>query len=328
MRVEGVVRVLVRRRRLRIAAVLALAAAVSACVDNGPPSMEQQLRDQGLPLDMVMSVDQETEVMVRLNDGRPELMIFTPHRFGGSEMKPWPADRPTVNGGEVGDARSPRESNDEQRVDGLGWEYLFGAGQGWVGDVVVDEPEARAQVVNPDIGGWVIVVPETVEIKSLRWKLMGADGRTLFQATGAGLPADNLMVVDDHTSVAVQVRDGEPQLLIFTPNEFGGFNVETRRADLATVGEGKFGVGSSLGPDGKSMTGHRYLFGAGQGPIQGLVVNPEARTSIVNPAVDGWVIVVPKGVPFDALEWQLLGPDGTVIFDATGIDAATRSAER
>jgi hypothetical protein len=35
-------------------------------------------------------------------------------------------------------------------------------------------------------------------------------------------------------------------------------------------------------------------------------------------------MVVPKGLPFDELEWQILGPDGTAIFDATGIDPVTQ----
>ena len=314
-----------RGRSRRVVAVgIVLTLGVAAC-DRGSPSTEQQLRDAGLPLDTLMTVDEHTQAMVRLSDGAPEMMIFTPDRFGGSIVGRLPADHASANGGQTGRAWSLGAFSDTTRTYGPGWDLLFGAGQGPIEQVVVDEQDARAQIVNPGIGGWVIVVPDTVEIESLSWRLVGADGAVVYRAVGPGLPDDNVLKIDDRTSVTLHSRGGKPELQLFTPNTFGGFDMTAWPADRASVAGGTFGLAETPGPDGMSMTGYHYLFGAGQGPLLGVNVNePVGRAAIVNPDIDGWVIVVPATIAFSELEWQLIGSDGKQVFAAVGAEPSSR----
>jgi hypothetical protein len=72
----------------------------------------------GLPLDILWTMDDETQVTVHLADGVPELLILVPDPFGGSQLGTIPAKRPTVNCGMVGDTGN-----------GTG-RFLFRAGQG------------------------------------------------------------------------------------------------------------------------------------------------------------------------------------------------------
>lgn len=152
-----------------------------ACVDQGPPSTEEQMGTLGLPLDSLMDVDDTTQVAINIQDGKPVLLIFTPHRFGGSDRKEWIGERPSVNGGLMGDARSSTELDDQGVVR---YEYLFGAGQGPIESVVVTNPAARAEVVNPETGAWVIVVPATVGVEGLEWDLVGPENEVVYSGIG------------------------------------------------------------------------------------------------------------------------------------------------
>lgn len=166
---------------LTLALGLLLGLSPVACTDQGPPSTEEQMGTLGLPLDSLMDVDDDTQVTVNIQDGKPVLLVFTPHRFGGSDRKEWVGERPSVNGGLMGDARSSTELDDQGVVR---YEYLFGAGQGQLDMVMVDNPEARAQVVNPETGAWVIVVPDIVGVEGLEWDLVGPENEVIFSGIG------------------------------------------------------------------------------------------------------------------------------------------------
>jgi hypothetical protein len=298
----------------RLTAALVVTIVVAACIDRGPPSTEEQMRSMGLPLDILVTIDERSEVTIRSNDGTPELLFFTADVFGGSRLGVVPAERPTTNGGMVGDA---------------GTEYLFGAGQGPIARVETDESEARVELVNPDIDGWLIVVPETVGTAALPWRLIGPDGVALYASVGIGMP-DWGLAVDDATQAYVSIRDGVPELLVYTPNAFGGADLAVTAADTPTVNGGRAGTATS--------PGYRYLFGAGQGTLKpygvdaGVIrtadqtpVSPMTRSTKI--VIDAerqtfdatWIVVVPDSVPIDNVEWRLTGPDGTVIYRATGL---------
>ena len=298
----------------RFLAALVLTVFLAACIDRGPPSTEDQMRSMGLPLDILVTIDERTEVTIRVNDGRPELLFFTADVFGGSRLGIVPAERPTINGGMVGDA---------------GAQYLFGAGQGPITRVETDEPEARVELVNPDIDGWLIVVPETVGTGALAWRLIGPEGAAVYASVGTGMP-DWGMAVDEATRAYVSVRDGVPELLIHTPNDFGGVDLAVTAADTPTVNGGLAGTATS--------PGHRYLFGAGQGPLRSHVIDAgvirAADQEPVSPltqstriVVDAerqtfdatWIIVVPDSVPIGDVQWRLVDPDGTSIYEAQGL---------
>lgn len=170
-----------RRGALTITLAVLLGASSAACIDRGPPSTEEQLESLGLPLDSLMDVDEATQVTVHVQDGKPVLLIFTPQPFGGSDRKEWVAERPSVNGGLMGDARSSAD------VDGQGvvrYEYLFGAGQGPIDRVEVTDLSARAEVVNPETGAWVIVVPAHVGVEGLEWDLIGLENQMVYSGIG------------------------------------------------------------------------------------------------------------------------------------------------
>jgi hypothetical protein len=295
----------------RLLAALVLTVFLAACIDRGPPSTEDQMRSLGLPLDNLVTIDERTEVSIRSNDGTPELLVFVADVFGGSRLGVNPASRPTVNGGMVGDATSPGQSIDNQR--GPAHQYLFGAGQGPIARVETDEPEARVELVNPDIDGWLIVVPETVGADYVPWRLVGTDGAVVYASAGIGMP-DFGVEVDARTKVFERSRDRVPELLIYSPNAYGGADLAVTAADTPTVNGGLAGTVTS--------PGHRYLFGAGQGPLdseRGIIAQPSDRAELLNAVDWGWVIIVPDSVPIGDVRWQLIDPDGTPIYAATGL---------
>jgi hypothetical protein len=258
---------------------------------------------------------------VRIKDDVPELLIFVADRFGGDDLGINHAGDRTVNGGMVGTANSPGPPIDGK--PGPYYQYVFGAGQGSITAVEVEEPEARVELVNPEVDGWVVVVPNTIGAATMQWKLIGSDGTVVFESVGTGMPSFG-MQIDESTRAFVQLRDGEPELQIFTPNAFGGAQLATSRADHPTIGDGFAGTATT--------GGYRFLFGAGQGELRsdrGIQVREpptgdpgitEARAELVNGRGWGWVIVVPDTVAIDDLEWQLVDPEGTVLFEATGLE--------
>lgn len=153
-----------------------------SCVESGFPSLDEQLDKLGVPRDLVVTVNAQTRATVHLNDGQPELVIFEPYRFGGWEPHAWPPDKATVAGGQVGHGASIGTSTDSGFEHGF--QYLFGAGQGPLSRVALTNREARSKVVDPEIGGWVIVFPETLALNDIEWDLIGADGVVLYSGRG------------------------------------------------------------------------------------------------------------------------------------------------
>jgi len=295
----------------RLTAALVVTIVVAGCIDRGPPSTEDQMRSMGLAPDILVTIDERTEVTIRSNDGTPELLVFVADVFGGSRLGVNPASRPTVGAGMVGDATSPGPRPDG--LPGPAYQYLFGADQGPIAKVETDEPEARIELVNPDIDGWLIVVPETVGADYVPWRLVGTDGAVVYASAGIGMP-DFGLEVDARTKVFERSRDGVPELLVYTPNAFGGADLAVTGADTLTVNGGLAGTATS--------PGYRYLFGAGQGPLQserGIIAQPSDRAELLNAVDWGWVIIVPDSVPIDDVRWRLIDPDGIPIYAATGL---------
>ena len=207
-----------------LALALLATAVVAGCIDRGEPTTEQQMRELGLPMDILFALDDEHDVTVRVTDGVPELVSFEDYRFGGSIMSISPAQAPTLNGGMMG----------------LGSHLVFGAGQGPIVGLEADVEGARTAIVNPDVDGWVIALPSGVPAEVTPWRLLHADGATLYESVGSGLPIG--FAVDDATGAVVAMRDGVPELRLFAPNPFGGiamttYPAETRRS--ATAGSGR-----------------------------------------------------------------------------------------
>jgi hypothetical protein len=306
---------LARRRQsvaLRTAVALLLIFAASAC-DQGLPSTEQQMRSLGLPMDSLVTIDENTQVTERVNEGVPELLMFTPAAFGGSVLTVNPATRPTVNGGMVGKGEYGALQHEDRVLPAV--QYLFGAGQGPIGQVQVDEPTARAELVNREINGWLIVVDGTVVLDGLTWRLLDPDGAVLFDSVGLGLPGVGLKV-DATTEVSVRVFDGVPQLWVFTSNSYGGADLAKTVADHPTVSGGLAGTASS--------PGFGFVFGGGQGPLRSadgvIAATPDARTQVVNATTDGlWVIVVPEATSVADIEWSLVGPNGQTMYQGVGL---------
>ena len=306
--------------------MLVLALVPTACIDRGPPSAEDQMRDLGLPFDNLLELDEEVHVTVRLNEGVPELLIFQADSFGGDRLGINPATEQTVNGGMVGDAnsRGPRLDGIDGK-HGLLRRYLFGAGQGPISSVEVDEPEAQVELVNPEVDGWVIIVPETVGVATLPWRLIGDDGTVIFESVGTGMPGSAFGIeVEARSRASIRLRDGVPDLIIFTPNRFGGAEMEVFPADRPTV-DGGFAGTAVHG-------GNRYVFGAGQGQLMhrtgAKVLQPqpsdtgvaEVHAYTFNYADDaGWIIVAPETMSINEIQWRLVDPDGNTIHEATGL---------
>jgi hypothetical protein len=305
-----------------VTVAIAVVIGLAACDLGRAPSIEDQMHSLGLPLDILMTVDEATQVTVRSKDGVPELLIFVTQTLGSSRPGINPAKRPTVNGGMVGDAISPGPHIEGKL--GPAHLYLFGAGQGPITRVEVDEPVARAELVNPDVDGWVIVMPETVGVGTLGWSLIGPDGQPVFESVGIGLP-DFGMKVDQQTRAWVRFSRQVPELLVYTTNAFGGADLAVTVADHPTANGGL--AGSATSP------GYRYLFGAGQGPLrpgQGVRVREpstgdpsvtEAHAqSFDYPTDAGWVIAVPDTIAIEDIEWSLVGPDGTTLYQGIGLE--------
>lgn len=180
-----------------------LAIAIAGCVDRGGPTTEQQLRELGLPMDILFAVDDQHDVTVRVESGVPQLVSFEDYRFGGSIMSLTPARSPTFNGGMMG----------------LRPHLLFGAGQGPVAVLEADAPGARTAIVNPDVDGWVIALPGDVAAETTPWRLLDAAGATVFASVGSGIPIG--FTVDEATGAEVVLHAGVPQLRLFAPNRFG-----------------------------------------------------------------------------------------------------------
>jgi len=138
-------------------------------------------------MDALLNVNAETRVTLHMN-ADPELLIFVPGHFGGWEPHATLGERPTVDGGKMGDSYSLGPWNDEQRQYDPGYCYLFGANQGPIKKISVGTSEAKWQIVNPAIGGWVIVVPESVGTEALEWQLIGPDGASVFEHAGSDAP--------------------------------------------------------------------------------------------------------------------------------------------
>ena len=326
-------RAMVRSARgvLGCGVVVALAMAAAGCIDRGPPSTEDQMRSMGLPLDSLVTVDDETQVTVRTEDGTPELLIFVADVFGGSDLGINPAKQQTINGGMVGDAISPGPHIDGKV--GPAHQYLFGAGQSPLSRVETDEPGAMVELVNRDVNGWLIEVPGALGLGALPWRLVGADETVLYESVGTGMPEWGL-AVDDDTQAFVRIRDGVVELLVYTPNAFGGSALAVTPADIPTVNGGLAGTATS--------PSYRYLFGAGQGPLKpngvdaGVIRAPDQtpvspRTQSTEVVVDAehqtfdatWIIVVPGSVPISDVHWKLVDPDRHVLFEAVGLTPST-----
>lgn len=138
-----------------------------------------------------MRVNEETLVTVRMQGGVAELLIFTPNRFGGDEFTAWPAEPSTSAGGQIGNGYSLKPEDDTRTDREPGICYVFGAAQGAVDDIVVDDPAARGQVVNPEIGGWVIVMPESEATTELDWQLVASAGDEIY--SGRGFPGSSFL---------------------------------------------------------------------------------------------------------------------------------------
>ncbi len=264
------------------------------------------MREAGLPLGSLFTVDEDTQITVRLEDGVPQLLIFTPDAFGGSALRVWPAGRPTASGGQVG------------RASSFGWKYLFGAGQGPLGQVVADSPDARTAMVNPAIDGWVIVIPTAIGTDTLPWRLIDPNGVVMFESVGLGLPDAGLQV-DEDTWALVEIAEGTAELLVYTTNPYGGADLRVTPADRTTIDGGQ--IGTAVSP------GYRYLFGAGQGPPEHVwditVDDQAAKARVYNRAIRGWMIAVPDTVAIENLAWQLLDQDKSVVYRGVGLEGVS-----
>jgi len=133
------------------------------------------------------------------------------------------------------------------------------------------------------------------------------------QIQSLGAPIESMLTVNEDTKATVHLRDGKPELVIFRPFAFGGWEPHAFPADVPTVNGGAFGNGASTGP-GSAPT-YVYVFGAGQGPLSAVrIAAAEATSKIVNPEINGWVIVYPDGTDFRQTGWELVGLDGKVLF--------------
>ena len=178
---------------LRVVGSLAacvVALALASC-DHGTPPAAEQMSSMGLPAESALQVNEETVVTVRMAGEAPELLIFTPNRFGGDEMYAWPAASGAPGGLQVGNGFSLGIYNEDRDEYDPGFCYVFGAGQGPIEDVTVDDPAARSQVVNPEIGGWVIVMSEDEGVGELNWQLIGSAGDVIHD--GRGFPGRSYM---------------------------------------------------------------------------------------------------------------------------------------
>ena len=91
-------------RYARVLAACALGWGIAAC-DPGAPSAAEQMASLGLSIDSAMQVDEDTVVTVHLASDAPELLIYTPYKFGGDAVSPWPADEgPLGENGAYGSA--------------------------------------------------------------------------------------------------------------------------------------------------------------------------------------------------------------------------------
>lgn len=160
-----------------------LALALVAC-DPGTPPAAEQMASLGVPVDSAMQVNEETVVIVRLASGLPELLIYTPNRFGGDEVSAWPADDGTIGDGAYGSGTSLPPFDEERDEYPFFYCYLFGAGQGPIEDIVLSNPAARWQITNPEIDGWVVVMSDEEDVKALEWQLVGADGGVIHAGRG------------------------------------------------------------------------------------------------------------------------------------------------
>lgn len=84
-----------------------------------------------------------------------------------------------MNGGLIGDAFSAGETGGP-----VGYQYLFGGGQGAIERVNVDHPGARSHVFDEAAGTWVIVAPTPVNMDELEWSLLGPGDVPIFEAVG------------------------------------------------------------------------------------------------------------------------------------------------
>ena len=282
--------------RLWLAWALLATAVVAGCIDRGGPTTEQQMRELGLPMDILFALDDEHDVTVRVTDGVPELVSFEDDRFGGSIMSISPAQAPTLNGGMMG----------------LGSHLVFGAGQGPIVGLEADVEGARTAIVNPDVDGWVIALPSGVRAEVTPWRLLDADRATLYESVGLGLPIG--FAVDDATGAVVAMRDGVPELRLFAPNRFGGISMTTYPAETPTIGAGRVGTATT--------GGYRYVFGGGQGAIGPVMLTRPAEARSTGRAGDDgtWLVVAPETVALDRIEWWLDDPEGDVALTGVGTE--------
>lgn len=289
--------------RLWLTLALLATAVVAGCEPEGATT-EQQMRELGLPMDILFALDDEHDATVRVTDGVPELVSFEDYRFGGSTMGIIPARVPTINGGMMG----------------LGSHLLFGAGQGSVAGLEADVQGARTAIVNPDVDGWVIALPGDVAAATTPWRLLDAAGETTYESVGSGLPIG--FAVDDATGAVVGMREGVPELRLFETNRFGGLSLTTYLAGTPTIGDGMVGTAT--------VGGYRYVFGGGQGAIGPVMLTqpPEARSTGRAGSVDTWrvvvldtwLVVVPDSIALDRIEWWLDDPEGNVALTGVGTD--------
>jgi hypothetical protein len=145
------------------------------------------MSDLGLPVASALRVDEDTLVTVRMVSGVPELLIYTPFSFGGDEVHQWPAESGTINDrGAFGRGISLGPFNATRREYEFFYCYLFGAGQGPIRDIRLSDPAARWKLTNPEIDGWVIVIPNDEDFMELEWVLIGGDGGVIH--SGIGFP--------------------------------------------------------------------------------------------------------------------------------------------
>lgn len=144
------------------------------------------MRSLDLPAESALQVNEETTVTVRMAKGSPELLIYTPFSFGGDDAEAWPAEAVAGSGGRVGNGFSLGIYDDENSARGPGFCYVFGAGQGPISEIAIDDPAARWQIVNDEIDGWVIVMSEDAELGELDWQLIGPGGDVVH--SGRGFP--------------------------------------------------------------------------------------------------------------------------------------------
>jgi hypothetical protein len=147
------------------------------------------MRSLGLPVDSAMRVDDDTTVTVHMTSSGPELLIYTPYRFGGDQATAWLADDAHIGeSGSIGSGTSLGPFNDARREYEFFYCYVFGAGQGPVRDIVLSDSEARWQLTKPEINGWVIVLTDEADVSALEWEIVGIEDTTLH--AGRGFPGN------------------------------------------------------------------------------------------------------------------------------------------